>query len=337
MKSSVVTIKDIAEKLKVSPSTVSRALGNHPRIGLKMRMQVQALAREMGYEPNSQAISFKQKRTSIIGVILPFIREDFFSSAISAIEMAAIAQDYTILFGQSLDDPEQEKKIVAAMKKQRVDGLIISLSKYTLNYEHLASLNKYGIPVVYFDRVPPFKGAHKVFCNIHRGTVQMVNWLLAAKHRRIALINGPDSMPACKERLDGYMEAFHKKQIKVDMQLVETTDLSSQQTSEAVARLLRLKKPPTAIISFNDYVHMDAARYAQQQGVKVNEDIIFASYANLPVTSYIAFPPAASLEQFPFKQGEKAMELIIRAMQEERSDEFYTEEILPELVFSIPQ
>jgi LacI family transcriptional regulator, repressor for deo operon, udp, cdd, tsx, nupC, and nupG len=98
------TIKEIAKRLKVSPSTVSRALNNNQRIGLKTRMEVQNLAKELNYEPNNRAIFFKQKRTYVIGVVIPFIREEFFSQAISGIEAAALDNDYTILFGQSYEE-----------------------------------------------------------------------------------------------------------------------------------------------------------------------------------------------------------------------------------------
>ncbi|HET7896707.1 MAG TPA: LacI family DNA-binding transcriptional regulator, partial [Flavisolibacter sp.] len=97
------TIKEIAKQLNVSVSTVSRALQDHPRIGLRTKMRVQQLAKELDYEPNRQAILFKQKKTYIIGVVLPFIREEFFSQAISGIETAAMEHHYTILFGQSYD------------------------------------------------------------------------------------------------------------------------------------------------------------------------------------------------------------------------------------------
>ncbi|RYY19212.1 MAG: LacI family transcriptional regulator, partial [Chitinophagaceae bacterium] len=110
------TLKEIARRLNVSVSTVSRSLVNHPRIGLGTRLKVQQLAKQLGYEPNTKAILFKQKRTQVIGVVLPFIREEFFSDAISGIEAAAIEHDYTILFGQSYDDTEKEIKVVEAMK-----------------------------------------------------------------------------------------------------------------------------------------------------------------------------------------------------------------------------
>jgi DNA-binding LacI/PurR family transcriptional regulator len=331
------TIKEIAKRLNVSVSTVSRALADHPRIGLRTKMRVQELAKELNYEPNVQAIFFKQKKTYVIGVILPFIREEFFSQAISGIEEAAMEHEYTILFGQSFDDPEREKKVVEAMKKQRVDGLIISLSKQTQDYEHLLALDKYGIPVVYFDRVPPFKKAHKVYCNLYQGTIDMVGWLFSRGFKRIAMINGPEKLPASKERLNGYIEGVSKKKIKVDMQLVENTDFSKESTYQAVKNLLAMKNPPNAIISFNDYVHMDAVQYAQQQGILINKDIVFVSYANLPITSYTAHPPLVSIEQYPYGQGEKAMELMIQILnrkseQKEQQEEYYSEEMPATLV-----
>jgi LacI family transcriptional regulator, repressor for deo operon, udp, cdd, tsx, nupC, and nupG len=335
------TIKEIAQRLNVSVSTVSRALSDHPRIGLRTKMRVQQLARELNYEPNAQAIFFKQKKTFVVGVILPYIREEFFSQAISGIEAAAMEREYTILFGQSYDDPEREKKVVEAMKRQRVDGLIISLSKDTQQYEHLLALQKFDIPIVYFDRVPSLKKAHKVYCNLFKGTVEMVGWLISRGYKRVALINGPEKLPASKERLSGYIEGVSRKKLKVDMQLVEETDLSKEGTISAMKKLLRLKHPPTAIISFNDYVHMDAVQYAQQQGIQVNKEIVFVSYANLPITSYTAYPPLISIEQYPYGQGERAMEIMIdilnhKADAPKKEEEYYNEEMAATLVMHVP-
>lgn len=331
MTSKLPTTKEIARRLNVSVSTVSRALNDHPRIGVATKEKVKQLAKELNYEPNTQAIFFKQNKTRVIGVVLPYIREEFFSEAISGIETAALEHDYTILFGQSYDDAEKEKKIVAAMRKQRVDGLIISLSKQTNNYDHLAALENYNIPVIYFDRVPPFTEAHKVFCNLYKGTMEMVDWLFNQGYKRIAFINGPDKILASKERLNGYIEAMSKKKIKVDMRLVEKTDLTKESTQAAMKKLLALKNPPNAIISFNDYVHMDAVQYAEKHGIKVNKDIVFVSYANLPITAYTAHPPLVSLEQYPHAQGEKAMQLMIKLLNKKTTEDSAVEYLQEQL------
>ncbi|WP_276483276.1 LacI family DNA-binding transcriptional regulator [Paraflavitalea pollutisoli] len=310
------TVKLIAKQLNVSVSTVSRALSDHPRIGLRTKTRVQELAKELNYEPNAKAIFFKQRKTFIVGVILPYIREEFFSQAISGIEAAAMEHNYTILFGQSYDNPDRERQVVEAMKKQRVDGLIISLSKDTNKYDHLLALEKFDIPVVYFDRVPVTDQVHKVYCDLYKGTTEMVNWLFNRGYRRVAFINGPDKLPASKERMKGYLEGVSRQKLKIDMQMVETTDLSRESTHEAMRKLLALKHRPHAIVSFNDYVHMDAVQYAEQQNIRINKDIAFVSYANLPITGYTAFPPMASIEQYPFGQGNKAMELMIRILNQ---------------------
>ncbi|MCH5598887.1 substrate-binding domain-containing protein [Niabella ginsengisoli] len=228
---------------------------------------------------------------------------------------------YTILFGQSHDSIEKEKTVIDAMIKQRIDGLLISLSKETNKYDHLVSLDKYNIPIVYFDRVPPFEKASKVYCSVYKGTEQMIEWLFRQGRKRIAFINGPDEIAASKDRLKGYMDGVSKKKLKIDMQMVEKTDLSEEGTQMALNKLLNLKKPPDAIISFNDYVHLDAVKYALQKGVNVNEDILFASYANISANKHAAHPPAVSLDQFPYQQGQLAMNMLINILDKKQSGE----------------
>ena len=121
--------------------------------------------------------------------------------------------------------------------------------------------------------------------------------------------------------------------MKIDMRYFESTDLTKEGTTNAIKKLLSLKNKPSAIISFNDYVHMDATQYAQLQGIKINTDIAFVSYSNLSITDYTAFPPLLSVEQYPYGQGEQAMETMIRAMKEEHvKDVFYHEEVPATLV-----
>jgi DNA-binding LacI/PurR family transcriptional regulator len=167
----------------------------------------------------------------------------------------------------------------------------------------------------------------------------MMNWLFGQGYRRIAFINGPDELLASKERLKGYIEGFYRKKVKVDMQMVETTDLSKESTCEALKKLLSLKHPPNAIITFNEYVHFDAVQYARLQNLKINKDIVFVSYAHLPMTVHSAFPPIASMEQHPYQHGEKAMEIMMKLLQlkeagKDLNNHFYTEEMQVGLVIN---
>jgi DNA-binding LacI/PurR family transcriptional regulator len=337
MNQSLPTLKEIAKRLNVSVSTVSRGLAGHTRIGFGTRIKIQQMAEELGYEPNTQAVNFKLKRTNIIGVIVPFVREEFFSNAISAIEEVASQHDYTILFGQSYDDVDNERKLIDVMKKQRVDGLIISLSKSTSCTAHIDALSRFNIPVVYFDRVPAEGLVNKVYCDVLDGARMIVSKLLLRGIRRIALINGSAKLAASKDRLNGYIECMTKFKLKVDMRLVEETDFSPRGTNEAMRRVMSLKFPPQAVISFNDYVHMDAIRYAMDHDIKINEDVIFASFANLPITTYTMHPPSLAIEQYPDKQGEAAMNILLRIIENkmkdvEKSTEPLVETIAPALL-----
>lgn len=315
------TIKEIASRLNVSVSTVSRALHNHPSIGLRTKMQVQKLAEELNYEPNQAAISFKQGKTMTIGVILPNLGEEYFSMAINGIEDVATQNKYTVLIGQSHDNTEREQQIADTMRRQRVDGLIVSLAKTTKSFGHFEQLKKYGIPVVFFDRVPDLPDAYTVSCNLENSSVELVDWLVGKGHKQIALIKGPDTLIHSKQRLNGYYQGLKKHKLKADAAFVVSTDLSRKKTQDAMHKLLALKSRPSAVIAFNDYVALDATKYARSQGLKINKDIAFVSYANLPITSYLDEPPLASVEQFPYQQAEKATDILLQLIQSKGADE----------------
>jgi LacI family transcriptional regulator len=128
------------------------------------------------------------------------------------------------------------------------------------------------------------------------------------------MINGPEKLPATKERLEGYIQAMTKSRLKYDNNLVLNCDLTKESVIEATEKLLTGKRRPTAIVTFNDYVAMDAVQQARKMKFKINKDICFVSYANLPISHYTAFPPLASVEQFPYQQGQKATETLIELL-----------------------
>ncbi len=325
MEQKPATIKEIAKRLNVSFSTVSRALHDHPNIGLRTKMRVQQLAKELDYQPNQTAIFFQQRKTFTIGVILPELSEAFFSTSISGIEDAAEKNNYTVLLGQSHDNEDREKKIVETMKNHRVDGVIISISKNTVNYEHFESLKKYGIPIVFFDRIPKMTDIHYVACNMISGTIQAVLFLINKGHRVIGMINGPEKLFASQERKDGYIQSMTKSRLKFDPSLVVNSDLTLEGTQIAMEELLRSKRKPTAIVAFNDYVALDAIQFALKRKKKINKDICFVSFANLPISTYSAYPPLASVEQHPYVQGQKATEILIELMNKSKDETSQTD------------
>ena len=110
------------------------------------------------------------------------------------------------------------------------------------------------------------------------------------------------------------MDVLQKKKIKIDLSLIVTTDLTQESTWNAMETLLKLKRPPTAVLTINDYVALDAIQFARKAKLKINKDISFVSYANLPITNYLECPPLASVEQYPYEQSKKATEILFELL-----------------------
>lgn len=301
--------------LNLSVSTVSRALHNSKSISQATIIRVQEVAKELEYEPNQTAMFLQSGKTLTLGVIIPHLSEAFFSEAISGIEDFASEHNYNVLMGQSHDDIEREKKIVEAMKNHRVDGLLVSIAKNTKDFSHFDMLDKYNIPVVFFDRVPDRKDVHTVTCKLETGMFEAVNFLVNNGHKRIALLNGPKDLLATAERRQGYEASLHQLNIGVRQAFIVHSDLSPESTCRAVQQLLTLNTGPSAIITFNDYVALDAIQYARKMNIRINQDITFVSFANLPVCNYLENPPLASVEQFPYRQGQCATEILLEILK----------------------
>ena len=318
-----VTIKEIGKRLNLSFSTISRALHKHPGISLATQQLVIETADEMGYMPNQKAIFFKQGRTFNIGVILPELSESFFSSAISAIEDVAYKNNYVITVAQSHDDQKREKQMVEQMKSSGVDGLLVSVAKSTMDFEHFEQLRKSIIPVVYFDRIPPIGNIHYVTSNIEKGSLETVDFLVKRGHKHIAFINGPRKLSESKQRKEGYLKGLKKNHLKFDPSLLINCDLTKEAVVTTLETLLKHTRKPTAIIVFSDDVASFAIGHALKLGIKINEEIEFVSFANSPISKYMEFPPLASVEHFPSEQGQKAIDALLHLIHNNHSTEKY--------------
>ncbi|RZL66773.1 MAG: LacI family transcriptional regulator [Pedobacter sp.] len=198
---------------------------------------------------------------------------------------------------------------VKTMFNNRVDGLLVSISKDTSKFDHFEKLNSFNIPVVFFDRIPPFKNVHYVACSLESATVKAINYLLKKGHRSIGMINGPATLFASEERKDGYMQAITFNRLKFDPSLIVNCDLTEKGTIEAANQFLNHKRKPTAIVTFNDYVALFLIKHFKQLNVINDFDVV--SYANLPIISYLDHSPVASVEQYPYLQGQKAANILL--------------------------
>jgi DNA-binding LacI/PurR family transcriptional regulator len=298
--------------LNMSPSTVSKALNDYPSISQMTRDRVKELAARLNYVPDPSAISFKRKKSFNLGVIIPNLMDHFYTIAVSGIEEYVMSIGYKTIVCQHYEDPKREQEISEMMARNRVDGIIVSITKNTTDISHFRALEDRGIPVVYFVRRPFDSGTFNVTSNVYKGTLDAVNFLVGLGHTRIGQILGPSELMTTRERYNGYVEGLEHNGIPLDKSLLAITDLSEAGTIQAVDDLLRLKKLPTAIITFKDYVALDAMLYLKRVPRKIKHELAFIGFGNLPLLKYLDNPPLASLEEQCTSIGSRAAELLMK-------------------------
>ena len=219
MKNGKATIHDIAEKLQVTASTVSRALNNNPRISDATKKKVLKAARELNYQPNNIASALRSGRSKLIGVVVPTANRNFFSSVIRGIEEIANSVNYKVVISQSYDDYEKEMQTIEALLNVQVDGIIASIGKTTENVDHFKKIIKKGIPLVLFDRVTNELDVSQVVIDDYYGAFQATEHLINEGCKRIVHFSNSQNINIYKERKRGYEDALLKHGISVDPEL----------------------------------------------------------------------------------------------------------------------
>lgn len=325
-KNSEPTIHDIARELKISASTVSRALSDNPRISLKTKEKIKAVADSMGYRPNTLASNLRNKKSNTIGIVVPLINRHFFSSVISGVEDVAFAAGFNVVISQSNDLAEKEINIVQSMFSNRIDGLIISIAMQTNTFEHLKIFRKKNIPLVFFDRVVPEIETNKIVVDDFAGGFRVTQHLIEQGYQRIAHLAGPQNLITYFDRKNGYIEALVKNGIQYDESLVLINTLTSDEGISAVKQLMKLPSPPDAIFCGNDTTALSSMIYLRDQGIRIPEDIGIVGFSNEPFSKVVS-PSISTIAQPGFQMGQKAAEMLIR--QIENKERTYKTIVLP--------
>ena len=312
------TIIDIAKKLKISASTVSRALNNYPDINEETKKQVKQLAKKLNYWPNPIARSLKSNKTNVIGVIVPEIKHDFFSSAISGIEEVAYHSGFTILVCQSNEDYEREVINTNALMHQRVAGFIVSISQTTTNGDHFQALLDRKIPLVFFDRAFNDIPTYKVIIDDAKSSCIAVTHLIERGHKKIAHLSGPIAMDICKQRLKGYKNALKKASLPIMKELIRYSGLQESDGYTSMDSLLKDNIIPDAIFAVNDPVAIGAFQRIKEAGLRIPQDIAIVGFSNNKITSLIE-PPMTTVNQPSFEMGKKAAEILIDMIEKRKN------------------
>ena len=319
------TIKDIARMLKVSTSTVSRALRDATDVSKETKNAVKALSEELNYQPNKFALSLQQKQTHTIGVIVPNL-DYVLATMVKGIDEVALEAGYTVMVCQSNESFGREIVNTRRLLDSLVDGFIVSVSSETKVFDHFKKIQDKNMPMVMFDRLIADVNVPSVRLDNKDGGLQATEHLLEQGYKRIAILAGPKTLGISNERLDGYLVALKKYKIKADPDLIIHCDFNQEYAYIATKELLNMKKRPDAIFTISDRMAIGAMLAIKEKGLKMPNDIGLVGFNNEPVTSLVS-PGISSVDQPAFELGKIAAKLFIESMHNEE-DMGHIEEVL---------
>ena len=240
MKNHQVTILDIARILGISKSTVSRAITGHPRVKPETRKAVLELAEELDYQPNMMAINLVSNKSFTMGIIVPEFVTSFFPQVVVGAQEEAAKAGYTVLISPSNEDYLTEVTNTKVMMANRVDGILVSLTKETKNFDHLKIFQRKGIPIVFYNRVCNEMAVPKVVIDDYDAAYHAVEHLIKTGRKRIAHLAGPEGLPISQKRLNGYKDALAKNGIPINPELIISYDLTLTKVAIYVKHFMSL-------------------------------------------------------------------------------------------------
>lgn len=304
------TIHDIARELGVSASTVSRALNDHPNISSETKKKVNKLAEKLDYQPNNIAAALRKGKSKIVGIIVPEINRNFFSSVIKGIEEMLNREGYNVIICQSNDSLSKETASIKSLLNLQVDGVIASYAKETITFDHYREVLKKGIPLVLFDRSDESLPVGSVVIDDYLGAYKATEHLIQQGCYSIAHFCGPQNVSIYRERRRGYIEALMRNGLEVRENLIINSNLKYESGQDHAKHMLQLGTIPDGVFSASDYAAVGAMTAMKLAGKSVPNDIAFVGFSNEPFTSFVD-PALTTVDQFSNRMGEYAARIFL--------------------------
>jgi LacI family transcriptional regulator len=318
MKNSPITIKDIARELKISASTVSRALKNHPDISIETKNAVNELAQKYNYQPNAVALSLKQRRTNTIGVVIPEIVHYFFSSVISGIEDVTYNAGFNVIICQSNEKYDREVVNIRTLLANRVDGILASITKETLNFDHFFKVQENDVPLVFYDRIVPGFLADHVIVDDLEAAYNATKHLIEGGRKQIAHFAGPQNLLIGQLRKEGYLKALREASIPVNHKWIVEAD-NFEKARIATLNLLEEKTAIDGIFAVNDLTAIGAMQTLQKKGVKIPKQVAVVGFSDGRLSG-ITDPALTSVDQHGYEMGTIAAEMLLNRIKGNKSE-----------------
>ncbi|WP_295125378.1 LacI family DNA-binding transcriptional regulator [uncultured Chitinophaga sp.] len=305
-----VTIYDIAKKLKISATTVSRGLQDHPLISKKTKKRIADLALELGYQTNHFAKNLRSQRTNTIGVIIPRLNSNFMSSVIAGMENVASEHGYSLIISQSSESADKEANNARTMFNSRVDGLLVSLAYDIADLKHFDPFFKKNTPVIFFDRVMEHENSTSILIDNRQAGYNATKHLIEQGCKRLVHITAPPRQNVYKDRLRGFKDALSDFKLKYKDEQTIITDLTQGAGTEAAKQILNMKPMPDGVFVANDSCAVGCMLALKQEGIRIPEDIAFVGFNNDPVATVIE-PNLTTINYGGYEMGQVSARLLI--------------------------
>lgn len=303
----IATIYEIAKRLGVSSSTVSRALTGRGYVRKELRERIRQVAKEMDYQPNSLARSLITKQSYTIGLVLPDITNPFFPAVARGVEDVAHRNGYNVILCNTDGNPQKEASYLRLLRSKQVDGVIFTTTR--VNAKHVEQLLDGGVPVVLADRRVKIDCDFVVVDNIE-GAYQATQHLIGLGHSAIGIITGPQKVTTGAERIDGYKRALQGNGLKIRDELILEGDYRQHSGYRHAKSLLQLATPPSAIFACNDLMAIGALAALEEVGIRVPGEIAVVGYDDTLLAS-VARPRLTTVAQPKYEMGAMACDLLI--------------------------
>lgn len=305
-----VSLKELADKLGVSLSTVSKSLRNSYEIGEETKKKVLQLAAEMGYKASPYAGHLRHQKSRTIAVIVPELPNNFFIQAISGAEAIAREKDYHVLFYVTQEDFKQEERILKHLSNGRVDGVIMSLASNTKTYDHINELIQSNIPVVFFDRVCHELETAKIITDDFASGFNATEHLIRNGCRDITFLSLSDNLSIDNKRKQGYLEALHKYDIPINDARIIKCDGDDKTNYRRIKQLLNSSSLPQGVFAAVEKLALNTYEVCQELNIKIPDAVKVICFSNLRTAPFLC-PPLTTIAQPALEMGRRAATILL--------------------------
>lgn len=317
----MATIHDVAQSAGVSPTTVSRYLNNRIELPAPTAARIDAAIAELDYRPNLLAKRLSTGKSEAIALVTPEIANPFFAALAAAVEDEAERHGYAVFMSSTRGDVTREIASLRRLNDRHVDGLILMTNRP--DDGTLAELIEPGSPVVLVDEDIPGVEVPRIFVENVEGTYLATSHLIAAGHRSIAMIGGPDGLMSVRERRQGFERAMREHGIAISPDHLLLGAYTREFGRAATARLLALPTPPTAIVAASDYIAVGVMHALREAGLSIPADMSIVGFDDMPFAELMD-PALTTIRQPVAAMGRLGFQTLLGLMTGERPAEMLT-------------